>query len=67
MEEDFIERISREVDEQFKPAHDLSPEELQELYTQAVDDLKTAKIEYQDLQRKYLFARHSTTSLNVCI
>ena len=60
-EEDFMERISREVDDRFKPADCLLPPELQELYTQAIDELKTSKIEFFDLQCKFKVFKYFAT------
>ena len=56
-DEDFMDRIAREVDDQFRLSDPTSIDELTTLLSAAVEDLKTAKIELQDLQRKCRFFR----------
>lgn len=52
MADDFIERITREVDEQYFIDDGITLGQLKDLFHQALDELKESKIEMQDLQRK---------------
>jgi hypothetical protein len=48
-DEDFMDRIAREVDEQYCLSGSPTTDELKTILASALDDLKTSKIELQDL------------------
>jgi hypothetical protein len=48
-DEDFMDRIAREVDEQYQVTPSTTIDELRSIFASALDDLKTSKIELQDL------------------
>jgi len=48
-DEDFMDRISREVDEKYHLSTTITVDELKTIFATALDDLKTSKIELQDL------------------
>ena len=52
MADDFIDQINQEVDGKFAITEQTSLSELKDLFATALDDLKTTKIEMQDLQSK---------------
>jgi hypothetical protein len=62
-DEDFMDRIAREVDEKYKLAPTVTIDELKTIFASALDDLKTSKIELQDLQCKSQFARNLELNL----
>lgn len=53
-DEDFMDRIAREVDEQYRLPNSPTIDELRSILASVIDDLKTSKIELQDLQRKFI-------------
>jgi len=53
-----MDRIAREVDKKYHLTPTVNIDELKTIFASALDDLKTSKIELQDLQCKSPYARN---------